>query len=306
LFHEATGFAIRPRRSALALAVLVAGLIVASPGFASETNGSEESDGAAPSSDSEGFSPRGASHAPDPEKDAFHFTALRAWYFHEFLPNGDDADVLGLEANSAWAWGDVQFTNISYLEVVDYPRAVPGMPYGNPDPEAGEATGITDLLSAFLLSKKGGHHDHHHFSLGLATQLPTASDSTIGSGKWSLGPAIEYEYENDPFFAAFVALQLWSVVGDADRDDVSMLMIKPMVTYEVYESWKLVYMPYGISVYWKKDPGQRVYLPIGGGLQHDFSIFSQEMAASVQFFDYVIRPDKGAQYDLRFMLELDF
>jgi len=249
---------------------------------------------------------RGVAHAPDPEKDRFHFTSLRTWYFHDFLPKSDDADTLGIEVNSAWAWGEVQLTNISYFEIADYARAVPGKPYGNPEPELGSATGITDLLSAFLLSRKGVHHDHHHWSLGLATQLPTASDDTIGSGKWSLGPAVEYEYENGPFFAAFVALQLWSVVGDSDREDVNMLMIKPMITYDVFEQWKLVYMPYGISAYWNKKPGQKFYVPVGGGVQHGFSIFTQEMAASVQFFKYVVRPDKGSEYDLRFMLEFDF
>jgi hypothetical protein len=196
--------------------------------------------------------------------------------------------------------------NISYLEVADYPRAVPGKPTGNPEPGTESATGISDTLSAFLMSKEREHHGPHHFAYGLATQFPTASDDTLGSGKWSLGPAIEYEYHNNRFYAAFVALQLWSVAGDADRKDVSMLMIKPMVTYDLGKQWKAVYMPYGVSVYWNKPASDAVYLPLGGGLQRDFRIGSLEMAASVQFFSYVVRPPKGSEYDLRFMLELDF
>ena len=85
-------------------------------------------------------------------------------------------------------------TGTSYIEVVDYPRAVPGMPAGNPVPGIGVATGVTDLLSAFLVSPKSAHHGPHHFAAGFAVQLPTASDDTIGSGKWSIGPAFEYEY----------------------------------------------------------------------------------------------------------------
>ena len=249
---------------------------------------------------------RTVAHAPDPDTDAFHFTAIRAWGYRDFLPKSDDADILGVEFNSAWGWGDWNVTNISYIEFADYPRAVPGKPYGNPVPALGAATGITDLLSAFLFSKKSDHHSPHHFSYGFAAQFPTASDDTLGSGQWSLGPAIEYEYHKGRFFAAFVALQLWSVAGESGRAAVNMMMIKPMITYDLAEKWKAVYMPYGISVYWDKKSGQQVYLPLGGGLQRNFLVGSQELAISAQFFKYVLRPDKGSEYDLRFMLEFDF
>lgn len=294
-----------PPISKVATLLLLALCVVVQPAAAEtapETN--EEPPGSQDDGDPDRI--RSAAHAPDPDKGAFHITSLRNWYFHDFLPDGKGTDTLGFELNSAWALGQVQFTNISYIEIAAYDEAIPGMPIGNPEGVAGSATGITDLLTAFLISKKGVHHDHHHFSFGFATQIPTASDSTLGSGKWSLGPAFEYEYENGRFFAAFVALQLWSVLGDSDRKDVSMFMLKPMVTFEVFDKWKLVYMPYGMSVYWNKKPGQKVYLPIGGGIQRDFDLFSLDMAASVQFFEYVVRPDDGSKHDLRFMLEFDF
>jgi hypothetical protein len=69
--------------------------------------------------------------------------------------------------------------NVSYLEVADYPRAVPG----NPEPGTKSATGISDTPSALLVSKQREHHEPHHFAYGLATQFPTASDDTLGSGK---------------------------------------------------------------------------------------------------------------------------
>jgi len=242
----------------------------------------------------------------EPSPNRFRFTTIRTWVYRDFLPDSRDSDVLGLEFNSAWGLGDFDVANISYLEFADYARAVPGKPAGNPEPGSEAATGITDLLSAFLFSRKSEHHGPHHFAYGLASQFPTASDDTLGSGKWALGPAIEYEYHRDRFYGAFVALQLWSVAGDADRKDVSMLMIKPMVTYDLGKKWKAVYMPYGISVYWNKPASDAVYLPLGGGIQRDFRIGSLDMAASVQFFKYVVRPSEGSEYDLRFMLEFDF
>lgn len=250
------------------------------------------------------------------ESGEFHFTNIRTWAYRNYLPKNEEADVLGFEFNSAWSWGDINVSNISYFEIAQYPRAIPGWPVGNyADPFANPndpanvkaADGISDLLTAFLFSKQEAHHTGpHHFSFGFAAQFPTASDESLGSGKWSFGPAFEYEYENGAFYAAFVALQLWSVAGDDDQEEVNMLMIKPMVTYEFVPNWKLVYMPYGITHYWNKPSGQNTYLPIGGGLQYEFDLGGVDLAASLQGFEYVVRSDKGPKRELRGMLEIKF
>ena len=239
--------------------------------------------------------------------DAFHLATYRTWLFRSFLPDAnDDADTLGLEFVTAWGWGNYDVTNISYIELADFPVGVPGLPPGNPEPGTAADTGINDLLSAFLFSKKGAHDSPHHFGFGFATQLPTGSGETLSSGKYSIGPAIDYEYEKGRFFMAIVALQLWSFAGDSDRKDVSMMMIKPMITYDLNEKWKAVYMPYGISIYWNKPADQRVYFPVGGGVQRQFQIGDKPSAFSVQLFKNVLRPDSGAEHDFRLMFEVNF
>jgi hypothetical protein len=239
--------------------------------------------------------------------DAFQLATYRTWLFRSFLPDAnDDADTLGLEFVSTWGWGNYHATNISYIELADYPVGVPGLPPGNPEPGTVADTGINDLLSAFLFSKKDAHHGPHLFGFGFATQLPTGSGETLSSGKYSIGPAFEYEYENDRFFMAIVALQLWSFAGDSERKDVNMMMIKPMITYDLNEKWKAVYMPYGISIYWNKPSDQRVYFPLGGGIQRQFQIGSKPSAFSVQLFKNVLRPDGGAEHDFRLMFEVNF
>lgn len=240
------------------------------------------------------------------ESNRFRITTLRLWAYQNFVPDGSDPDIFGIEVDSAWGWGRINVTNISYFELAEYPQPVSGMPMGNPYPGPGSATGISDLMSAFLFSKKKAHHGRSHFSAGFAVQLPTATDDTLGAGKWCVGPAIEYEYEYGRFFAAFVALNFWSVAGDADRKGVNMFMLKPMVTYDLGHRWKAVYMPYGVSIYWDKPLEDAVYLPVGGGVQKDFRIGSLHMGASVQFFKYVLRSRKGAEHELRFMLETNF
>lgn len=120
----------------------------------------------------------------------FRVGAQRTWLFTSFLvDDGDDADTLGLELESYISLGGYEAKNLSYFEVNAYPRGIPGQPLGNSTPTIEGANGINDLLTAFLISKKSPHHGKHHFAAGAAAQFPTASDDSLGGGKWALGPA---------------------------------------------------------------------------------------------------------------------
>ena len=245
--------------------------------------------------------------AQEAEASVFRVGSFRSWIFRSFLQDEtDDANTLGLELESYFTFGSTQIKNIAYVEVADHPRAIPGQPQGNPLPEIGSATGISDLLTGFWISKQGGHHGKHHFAPGIAFQFPTATSETLGSGKWSVGPSLDYEYESGDLFAGAIALQIWSFAGDEDRKDVSMLMIKPFVYYALSERWDLTYVPYGISVYWNKPSGEQVYFPIGGGGQYKTHLGSLGMNLGAQLFYNVVRPTKGTVWDLRFLVEVVF
>ena len=236
----------------------------------------------------------------------FRLGRQASWIFGSFLEDeSDDNLTLGLEFESTFGLGGYEVKNISYFEVAHYARGVPGQPAGAPEPSIEAADGINDLLSAFWFSKKGAHHGKHHFSLGFAAQFPTASSDTLGSGKWSLGPSFDYEYKSGRWFAGAIALQLWSVAGDDDRKDVSMLMVKPFAYYTINKKWDLMYVPYGIQVYWNKPSGEQVYLPVGGGAQRRINLGSTQMDLGLAAYYNVIRPTKGTVWDLRLLIEFN-
>jgi hypothetical protein len=250
-------------------------------------------------------------HAALEHEEETHSSGLRlgrqaSWIFRSFLRDEtDDATTLGLEFESYIGAGKYEIKNISYFEVAEYPRAIPGQPPGNESPGTVADDGINDLLTAFWISKKG-HHGKHHFSPGLAAQFPTASSDVLGSGKWSLGPSFDYEYESGRWFAGAIALQVWSVAGESDRKDVNMLMIKPFAYYSLSEKWDLMYVPYGIQVYWNKPSGEKVYLPVGGGAQRHFQVGSAQMNLGLAYYYNVVRPTKGTVSDLRLLVEFNF
>jgi hypothetical protein len=233
----------------------------------------------------------------------FYLDSQRSWYFVSFLPNEPDAKVLGLEFESYFELGDYKFKNLSYIELADYPRQIPGQPPGNPSapPTVDIQTGINDLLTGFWVTKKGQHPTgNHHFSWGAALQMPTASSPALGSGLWSAGPSFDYEYKTDRLLAGAIVLQLWSFAGDSGRKRVNMFMAKPFITYKLSDEWDFIYMPYGNQIYWDKPKGENAYVPLGGGFQRRFD---NDVNFSVQFFKNVVSPTNGTKYDLRFMLE---
>ena len=248
-------------------------------------------------------------HQDESNEPFFRVGAQRTWPFFSFLKDeADDAKTLGLELENYLNIGPYNIKNIAYFEVNSYPRVIPGQPNGNPgtpDPDGiFEADGINDLILGFWFTKRGKHHGKHHLALGFAGQLPTASDETLGSGKWSAGPSFDYEFESGRWFAGAIALQFWSFAGDSDRKAVNMLMIKPFIVYNLVKNWDLVYMPYGVSVYWNKPSGEKVYFPLGGGVQHQFALGEKTtLNLGVQFFNNVIRPTNGTVNDLRFLIE---
>jgi hypothetical protein len=247
-------------------------------------------------------------HEEEGDKPFYRLGSQRTWPFFSYLNDpGDDAKTLGIEFESYMDFGKYEVKNISYFEVDSYPRAIPGQPNGNPEETTDEIVpvdGINDLLTAFWFTRKGAHHGKHHLALGFSAMLPTASNKALGSGKWSAGPSFDYEYESGRWFAGAIALQVWSFAGATDQKAVNMLMIKPFVVYNVVERFDLIYLPYGVSVYWNKPAGEKVYFPLGGGGQYQIPLGENTtLNLGAQFFKNVIRPTNGTVYDLRFLVE---
>ena len=205
--------------------------------------------------------------------------------------------------------GNTEIKNITYFEINRYSRSIPGQPIGNSNTSLEGANGIGDIMTGFWFSKKNRHHSQHHFAPGFAFQLPTASAPALGSEKWSVGPSFDYEYEskNGKLVAGAIFIQFWSFAGNSNRKDVNMLLVKPFLYYNIAKNWDLMYIPYGMTVYWNKPSGQNVYVPLGGGIRRVFNLGEKtDLNFSAQFFNNVVRPDKGTVNELRFLLEIVF
>ena len=126
----------------------------------------------------------GAEEAAGHGSNRYRFTRQASYFFVDFL-GGDSAETLGIETDAEFGIGSLKGRHIAYFEVADYPRTIPGKATNPaPSPDATEeATGITDMITGLWFSSKD-HHGPLEVGLGPVFQLPTASDDTLGTGKW--------------------------------------------------------------------------------------------------------------------------
>jgi len=140
---------------------------------------------------------------------------------------------------------------------------------------------------------------------GPALSLPTATDDMLGTGKWSAGPAAVVLTMPGHWVLGALVQNLWSFAGEGDRPEVNSLLIQPFVNYNLKQGWYLSYSPV-ITANWKADSGDRWTVPVGAGVGKIFKIGKQPLNASVGAYYNVVKPEGGADWNLRFQVQFMF
>jgi hypothetical protein len=128
--------------------------------------------------------------------------------------------------------------------------------------------------------------------------IPTASDDTLGSGKWSAGPAFRFAYRKGPWNFGVFGGQTWSFAGDDDRSDVSQLIMRGAIRRQLSNDWYFVSAPI-ITANWKASEDKWL-VPVGGGIGKVVKIRKNPWALSLQGYYNVIKPTGAPNWSLRF------
>jgi len=156
--------------------------------------------------------------------------------------------------------------------------------------------GLSDIsLIAFLTPARGGDFV---WGIGPAFLLPTATDESLGTRKWSAGPAAAGIVTSGPWVVGAVVQNLWSFAGDEDRMDVNTMTLRPIVNYNLPKGWYLTTSP-SIGANWKADADNRWLVPLGGGVGKVFRLFGQRMSTTVEFYYHAVSPEIGPDWQLR-------
>ncbi|MBP1777183.1 MAG: neuromedin [candidate division NC10 bacterium] len=167
-----------------------------------------------------------------------------------------------------------------------------------PSPADGiqSAFGLGDLNPSFFLSP--AKPDALIWGVGPTFTLPTATDTSLGSGKWSLGPTAVALAIQGPWVFGALANQQWSFAGDSDRRSVSQLLVQPFLNYNFRDGWYLTSSPI-ITANWMADSGNKWTVPLGGG----FGKVGLPVNTQLQAFYNVEKPHDAADWTLRFQLQ---
>jgi hypothetical protein len=172
----------------------------------------------------------------------------------------------------------------------------------SPAPGVQSVFGLGDINPQFFFSpaKPGALI----WGAGPTFTFPTATDSLLGAGKWSAGPAAVLLTIQGHWVFGAVANQQWSFAGWGNQN-VSALVVQPFVNYNLPDGWYLVSSPI-ITANWEADSNDTWTVPVGAGIGKIFKIGKQAFNAQLQAFDNVVRPNNGPTWQLRFQIQLLF
>jgi hypothetical protein len=222
--------------------------------------------------------------------------------FDNGADNGD-ANILNVQPVYPITSGDWNYVNRLIVPLVDAPGNVAGLP-GIPSSEPGpRKKGLGDINYSLFLSPV--KTESFIWGLGLSASLPTASEDTLGSGKYSVGPTGVILKQTSWGSIGALSRQIWSVAGDSDRNEVSQFLLEPFVNYNLQNGWYLT-SDMVMTANWKADSNNQWTVPLGGGFGRMFKIGDQAINSKLEFYSNVVQPDGAPDWSMRFTFQLLF
>lgn len=139
------------------------------------------------------------------------------------------------------------------------------------------------------------------WGFGPTIMMDTASDDTLGTGKWSAGPMALAAHISDKWIIAGVAQHWWSFAGDSARDSVNLTDFQPIIRYRLSAQTNIGTAP-NIQYNWSAESGEQLRLPIGGGISTVVKLGRLPIAIGVEYYYMVETPDMfGPEHQIRFV-----
>jgi hypothetical protein len=143
------------------------------------------------------------------------------------------------------------------------------------------------------------------WGLGPTLFLPTAMETTLGTGKWSAGPSVAMVWQPKDWVIGFLAYNVWSFAGYKDRASINQFLLQTMVNYILPKGWYLTTAPF-LAANWKQPSSDRWMVPAGGGFGKIVRTRHLTLDLQTQAFYYVQRPNSESKWSLLFQMKFLF
>jgi hypothetical protein len=143
------------------------------------------------------------------------------------------------------------------------------------------------------------------WGIGPVLDAPTATEGSLGTGKWSAGPAVGLVFMSGPWVNGILANHIWSFAGRSDRAAVSQSTFEPVISYNFESGWYLSFDS-TMTADWNAPADKRWTIPIGLDAGKAFQAGKQTL--SLQFGTYYNfeRAEGAARWLVRLQLSLIF
>lgn len=92
-------------------------------------------------------------------------------------------------------------------------------------------SGLGDIVASQFFSPKAPTAGGWIWGVGPAWLLPTATDATLGSEKWGIGPTAVGLKQQGPWTFGMLANHIWSFAGKDDRRHYNVTFLQPFLAY---------------------------------------------------------------------------
>jgi hypothetical protein len=217
-------------------------------------------------------------------------------------PDGE-ASFLNIQPVVPITFGNWNLVNRAIIPLIHTTGEVAGTP-GIPNPIEGDgATGLGDInYSLFFSPVKYGKFI---WGIGPSITLPTATDSELGSEKWSAGPTGVILFQPKWGTFGMLARHLGSFAGDSDRKNINQSLFEPFVNYNLPNGWYLI-SDIIITANWDLDSSDIWTVPLGGGVGKLFKIGEQAINARTEAYYNVEKPDGAPDWQWGFTVQFLF
>jgi hypothetical protein len=155
------------------------------------------------------------------------------------------------------------------------------------DSDAGRITGSSDLSTEFYFSPDKS--TPFIWGFGPALALPTASEPSLGTGKWSLGPGFAVIKQTEHWTYGVVANHVWSFAGNQNRENVSSTFIQPALYYSWGDGWTV-----GVDTETTFDSmaphGEKWTVPVQVAISRVTNFLGRSVSLSFGIIPYAVAP----------------
>jgi hypothetical protein len=143
------------------------------------------------------------------------------------------------------------------------------------------------------------------WGVGPVFQFPSATDSQLGTEKWSAGAGAVAVRMDGPWVYGVLVNNIWSFAGDDSQPNVNQMFLQPFINYNFGRGLAVGTAP-SITANWEASSGQKWTVPLGAQISQIIPIAKVPVNFLLGAYYNVEKPDNGPDWSIRFQIALLF